>query len=227
MAQQLHHQPGRVAAGARAQRQGLFGRLHTGFHADQVADVLVHHLVHRHQKVNAAALAQVDARQAGLEALARRLDRQVGRQFLSQQGLVLKRIVLGTRLQKEIERVVDRHLHHQADRDPKLGGRFGEHQPCLVIGKRVLLPVHEVPGRLDLERVRNDFAAAMRRRSQPDHLWPQMDRPVVAVMGGVGQRGVDRHRGSRSSRWGQGRPPLENSQSNLGANEGTCGPRLH
>ena len=170
VAQQLHHQPGRVAAGARAQSQGFFRRLHTGLHADQIADVLVHHLVHRHQKVDAAALAQVDACQAGLEQVARRLSRQVGRQLLRQQGLVLKRVVVGAGLQKEIKRVVDRHLHHQSDRHLELGGRFGEHQPRLVVGKRVLLPIDEVAGRLDLERIRDDFAAAMWRRAQPNHL---------------------------------------------------------
>ena len=171
--------------------------MHTGFHADQVADVLVHHLVHRHQKVNAAALTQVDAGQAGLEALARRLSRQVGGQLLRQQGLILERVMVCAGLQKEVKRVVDRHLHHQVHRHFELAGRFGENQPSLVVGKRVLLPVDEVPGRLDLERVRDDFAAAMRRRAQPDHLWPKVNGLVVAVMGGVGQRGVDGHQGSR------------------------------
>jgi hypothetical protein len=43
VAQQLHQQPAGIAAGAAdALRQRLLGRLHAGFHADQVVDVSLH-----------------------------------------------------------------------------------------------------------------------------------------------------------------------------------------
>ncbi len=41
LAQDLHQQPGRVAAGAGAQRQRLLGLLHAGLHADHIADRLL------------------------------------------------------------------------------------------------------------------------------------------------------------------------------------------
>ena len=39
-AQRLHQQPGRIAAGARTQRQRLVRRLHAGLHADHIFDLL-------------------------------------------------------------------------------------------------------------------------------------------------------------------------------------------
>jgi hypothetical protein len=63
---------------------------------------------------------------------------------------VLEREVLGAGLEEEVERVVDRHLDHQVDRDLEFGGLLGEDQPRLVVGERVLLPVDEVVGGLDL-----------------------------------------------------------------------------
>ena len=72
-------------------------------------------------------------------------------------------------------------------------GFFREDQARLVVGKRVLLPVNKVGAGFDLERVRQDLAAAMRGRAQADHLRAEVDWPVVDVMGNVVQRGMDGH----------------------------------
>ena len=161
MAQQLHQQPGRIAAGTGTELERFVRRLHAGLHADQIADVLVHHLVDRHQKIDGAALAPVDAGQAGLDAFGQVLGGQVGCQFLLEQRFVVERIFLGAGLQKEVKRVVHRHLHHQIDRDLELARLLLKDQAALVVGKRILLPVDEVLRRFHLERIGNDLAAAM------------------------------------------------------------------
>ena len=58
------------------------------------------------------------------------------------------------RFEEEIERVVDRHLDDEVDRDLEFARLLGEDQPRLVVRERVLLPVDEVLGRLDPQRIR-------------------------------------------------------------------------
>src|SRR5436305_13384400 len=47
--------------------------------------------------------------------------------------------------------------------------------------------------RLDLERIGKDRRARVRRGSQPEGLWTQNDRAIVAVRGPVGQGYMERH----------------------------------
>ena len=65
MAEQLHHQPARIAARAGFERQRFLRRLHTRLHADQVADIALQHLVQVDQEVDGALLGQVDLLQVG------------------------------------------------------------------------------------------------------------------------------------------------------------------
>ncbi len=128
------------------------------------------------------------------KALKRGVDaplRQVGREIVLQLGGVVERIGFGLGLEEEVERVVDRHVGHQVDRDLELGRLLGKDQPRQVVGERVLLPVDEVLRRLDAQRIGQDRRAAMRRRPQPHHLRRQPDAAVVAVVRDVVQRDVD------------------------------------
>ena len=195
MAQQLHQQPARVAAGAAGLGQRLLGRLHARLHADQVADVALQALVQADQEVDGALLSALDALQVAAEGRRRRVLGQVGGEFFLQQRRVVEGEVLGLGLQEEVEGVEHRHLGDQVNADLEHAGRLGEHQPRLPVGERVLLPVDEVLRGFDLERIRNDLAAAVRRRPQTHDLRAQLDRAVVAVMGGVLQRSVNRHEG--------------------------------
>src|SRR5690606_2230120 len=62
-----------------------------------------------------------------------------------------------------------------------------------VVALRVLLPVDEVLARPDLQRIRKDARAAVRRRAQAHHLRAEVDRAVVAVMRDVLQCDMNRH----------------------------------
>ena len=161
------------------------------------------HPVDRHQEVDAAAFGPVDPPEAAREFWAQWLRGEVGREFLRQQGVVAERVFLRIRLQEEVERVVHRHVHDHIHRDLEFAGLLGEHQARLVVGKGVLLPIDEMPGRLHLQCIRDDLAAAMWRRAQAYDLRSEGYPAVVAVVGDVVQGGVDRHTGSRV---GAGRP---------------------
>ncbi|MNG09599.1 hypothetical protein D3C84_930220 [compost metagenome] len=52
VAQQLHQQPCRVAAGTGGVFEGVFRRLHAGFHANQVVNVFAQALVERDEEVH-------------------------------------------------------------------------------------------------------------------------------------------------------------------------------
>ena len=71
---------------------------------------------------------------------------------------------------------------------------LGKHEARQPVAVRVLLPVDEMLGRRDLERIARDPRAAMRRRPQPDRLRPERDRPVVGVAGDVMQADENRQK---------------------------------
>ena len=167
--------------------------MHTGLHADGVADVALQHLVQTHQKVDGALFGQVDFLQVSGHQRCDRLQCQVRRQFGGGFGFVLEGEVFSFGFQKEVERVVNRHFDNQIDRHLEFPNLLGEHQTRLVIGKGVLLPVHKMLGRFDFKRVGNDVAAAMRCGAQSNNLWSQLDQAVVGVVGDVAQCGVNRH----------------------------------
>ena len=92
--QQLHQQPSRVATRTTGFDQSFFGRLNTGFHANEVADVLLHALIQAHQKVDGALGLAIDVGQVGLKPR-RRSQRGINRQVRCQ--FVLNFVGVGQR----------------------------------------------------------------------------------------------------------------------------------
>ena len=193
VAEQLHQQPGRISARAAFQGQRFFGRLHTGFHADGVADVLVQALVDLHQKVDGALALAVHAGQVFFEQRRLGVFDQIRLQFFAHGVRILEGHFFGRGLQKKVKRVEHGHFGDHVHRDFEGGGLFGKNQSRLVVGKSVLLPVDEVLCRFDLEAVAQDAAAAVRRWAQADDLGAQLHRTVVGVVGDVVQGNVYRH----------------------------------
>jgi hypothetical protein len=191
VAQHRHHQPAGIAARAGGQRERLFRRLHARLHADQVADVALDALVQRHHEVHRGDRRARDAGDELGEPGRGRLDDAVRGQLGGQRLVVGERELLGAFLQEEVERVVDRHLGDQIDGDLELARHLREHQAREVVRERILLPVDEVVGGFDLQRVRQDRRAAVGRRAQADDLRAERDESVVLVVRDVVQCDVD------------------------------------
>ena len=89
-----------------------------------------------------------------------------------------------------------------------------------VVAVGVLLPVEEVVGRVDAQRVAADGGAAMRRRSQPDDVRRQGHAPVVGVARPVVDGDLDAH-GSDDAR--ARRPPIMRGGRPSGARNASPG----
>jgi hypothetical protein len=180
--QQLDQQPGGIAARPGEFGQRELGRLHAGLHADEVSDVAREFRVELDQPVDGAFALARDGAQVFLEPRLAAEHHEIRSEVAFVDTLVRERIGLRVRLEEEVERVEDRHLGDEVDLDAELVGLLLEHEPAEVVSFRILLPVDEVFGRRDLERVRKDARTAMRRRAQTDYLRPERNEPVVPIV---------------------------------------------
>ena len=195
VAQDLHQQPGAVAAGSRGQLQRLLGRLDAGLEADGVAGVLPQALVQGDQEVDGGRGLARHAVQPSGQQRPHGCGFEERLQILPQQRLVDEGDLLGGRLEEEVEGVEHRHLGDEVDLDRQLAGGLGEDEAGEIVAVRILLPVDEVLCRQDFQRIGEDAGPAVRRGTEPDDLRPEMDRPVVAVGGLVVERHVHDHDG--------------------------------
>ena len=151
-------------------------------------------LVELDQEVDRFAGIERDRAQEILEPRPDRLKLEIGRKLVAQIRRIGERKYLRIRIDEEVERVEHLHVGQEVDRYRELRGLFGKHEPRQPIAVRVLLPVHEMIGRRDGERIARNARAAMRSRPQSDHLRAKADRTAVSIAGGVMQTDQDRHR---------------------------------
>ena len=204
LAQDRDQQPREVAARADAGAQREVRRLHTVLHPQAVAEVGVDPPVEldqevdragarRHREVRTHACDQlagarpgavlVDGSQIRLEVIGQRLgiaepaDGQISAQssMKKSKGLITLRSAMSPTVMVSS------------------AGRIREDQPADEVAERVLLPVDEVVGRLDPQRVGLDRRPRVRRRAQPHDVRENLDRPVKGVAGAVLQRNFDGH----------------------------------
>ena len=194
--QQADQQPRGVAARPDAQVQRLVGVLHARLHAHAVGDVAVDRGVELGEERDRgdAVLGQVgQPLPPGGQVVAGVDGAQVRREVGRQRVLVGEREPLGVLLDEEVERV-DRHqVRDQSDGDVEGLHLLGEDQAGQPVAEGVLLPVHEVVGRLHVQAVGLDRRAAVRRRPQPHHVRCHRHRLGEVVGGAVLQRDLDRH----------------------------------
>ena len=67
--------------------------------------------------------------------------------------LVCEAEVLRPFLDEKIQRIDRRHVRNESDRDGQMVGSLGEHHAGEKVAEDVLLPVDEMLGRLDLQRI--------------------------------------------------------------------------
>ena len=174
-------------------RQRLLRRLNARLHADDVANLFLQIGVELDQKIDGRVGLARNVLQIGREQRARLLDLQIGREFRLQAVGILERECVGIWLDEEIERIDHGHLRREVDLDFQLGGLLRKDVARQPVALRVLLPVHEMVRRRDLERIAQDRRAGVRRRAQPNGLGAEIDRTVIFVMRDVMKCDVDRH----------------------------------
>ena len=145
------------------------------------------------EKVDGALALARDRAQVFLEQRLAAEHDEVRREVALLRSLVGERECLRVGLEEEVERIEHRHLGDQIDLDAQLARLLREHEPGEVVRLRVLLPVDEVLGRRDLQRIGQDARAAMRRGPQAHDLRPERHAPVVAVVRDVIERDVNGH----------------------------------
>jgi len=191
--QDLHEQPSAVAARARIRRERLLRRLHAGFHADQISDLMVQTLIKPDQEIDDIRPIARDRGEKGRQQGSRRFRIEKRGKFLGELRGIGERESLRERLDKKVERIDHRHVGDQVDGDDEFAGLFREYEAREPVSVWILQPVHEMLRRRHLERVARYAGAAMRRWPQPDHLRSKTDRAVVMVACGVVETDQYRH----------------------------------
>ena len=168
LAQYLHEQPTRVAAGTATSLQRVVGRLHARLHPHEVLDLELELLVETHQRVDGLfsrrnRLAKTFEPRGKPRSKRRNLEERD--QLLRERGCVAERIVLGVGLDEKVERIGHGHVRREVDDDVQRRGGFGEHKPRDPVPVRILLPIEEIFVRSDLQRIAENRRPAMRRRA--------------------------------------------------------------
>ena len=107
--------------------------------------------------------------------------------------LVREGVLFRVGLEKEVKRVEDGHFGHEIDCNAHLARLLRKGEARQEIGLRVLLPVDEVLGGLDPQRISEDACPAVRRRSQAHDLRTQCDESIVAIVRDMIECDMDRH----------------------------------
>ncbi|CAM5190161.1 hypothetical protein BTHI11S_02507 [Bosea thiooxidans] len=191
MTQGLNQEPAGVAAGAGAGLERVFRLLHARLQPDAIGDHPLQPRIEVDDEAHRALRLPRQFGEEGFEQRACRFHRQAGRELFAQLRRIGEGKGFGLRRDEEVERVDDRQLGDEIDLDAELADRLGKDEARQPVAGRVLLPVHEMLRGRDLQRVAFDPGPAVRRRPQPHGLGAERDRPVVAVMRDVVQRGDD------------------------------------
>ena len=119
---------------------------------------------------------------------------QVGLEVLGESLGVCEADLLGVLLDEEVERIDHLQVGDQADGDRQAAGAVRKNEPGKEIAEGILLPVDEVVGGLDGQRVSLDRRARVWRRAQPDDVRMHLHQPIERVAGAMLQRHFDAHR---------------------------------
>ena len=194
MPQDLDQQPCRVAARSGTRLQRPLGGLDARLHANDVPNLLLQLRVEIDQKTDRARRLARNPGEVGGKQRTGLRGRKIGRELGLEIVGIGERKTVGIGFDKKIERIDHGHLRREIDFDPELGGLFRKDEPREPVALRILLPVHEMIGGRDLERIAQDRRARVRRRSQANGLRAEIDRAIVFVVRDVMQCDEDRHR---------------------------------
>ena len=170
--QELHHQPGRIAARTGSAVERLFGCLNARLEANEIADAPLKPLREIDEGIDRAQSAErVEAVEVIVEKRRHRIRPTKRLKLVGLPVFVGEWEALDVGFEEEVERVVDRHLGDEIDFNSKLTDLFRKYEACEVVALGVLLPVDEVFRRRHTHRIGQDARSTMRRRPQPNALW--------------------------------------------------------
>ena len=173
MAQDLHQEPARVAAGAEGALERLFRALDARLHPDDVLDLVRQAPVEVDHEIDRPFRRPVDSVEKRLQprtrVLGRAVDDEVGPEILA----IVERPDFRALFNEEVERIVDRHVGDDVDLDLQFVDEFREDVARQPVAVGILLDVDEMLGGRDFQRMRDDAGAAVRRGSKPDDLRAQ------------------------------------------------------
>ena len=95
------------------------------------------------QEVDRDLRAPIDGLEIAREQRAWRLGFEIGAQLFLDDGIVGERPVLGFFGNEEVERIDDRHVGDEIDRDGEDIGFLGQYDARQKIAERILLPIDE------------------------------------------------------------------------------------
>jgi hypothetical protein len=118
---------------------------------------------------------------------------QIRRQLLIEFARIGEREILGRGVDEEVERIDHRHVGEEIHRHAEFRRRLGKYETREPVAVGILLPVHEMLGRRDLERIARNPGTAVRGGPQAHDLRAKDDRAVVAIARDVLEADQDRH----------------------------------
>ncbi len=196
VAQDLHQEPARIAAGAEGAPERLLRALHARLHADDILDLVRQATVEVDHEIDGALRRPVDSIEKRLQVRTRRLGRTVDDEVGPQILAIFERPDLSAFLDEEVERIIDRHVGDDVDLDLQFVDQLREDVARQPVAVGILLDVDEMLGGRDFQRMRDYARPALRRRPEPDDLRAQRDRPVVFIVRQVMDCGLNGHRGA-------------------------------
>jgi len=143
--------------------------------------------VERDQKRNRPSVPRRELLEVFRQQRAAGLGREIGGELDREFIRIGVRKFFGIGLDEKIEGIDDREFGRQIDLDLEFLDRLGKDIAREPVAVRILLPIDEVFGRRDLERIARHPGAAVGGGAQPDRLRPQRDRPIIGIAGDVMQ----------------------------------------
>ena len=178
---QLHQQPRRITARSGLLPQRLFTGLHSVLQPCHVADPVAYPSGQVSHERDGVLRIRWNLRQECFKSRPPRPKVAIRLEIMRQLRRILKRKGLESRIQKERKWIDGAHVRHQRHVHHQLGGLARKDHPRQVIAKRVELPVQDVVGRSQLQRIAGNGCLAVRRRTKLDDLRTERDCPFVAI----------------------------------------------
>src|SRR5271168_244290 len=193
MPENLHQQPGRIAARPGACLQRLLAGLDARIQSLHIVDFPSDFPIQVHQEADRSSWLARKLLQKGPEKWICRLGHEIRLKILSQFGIIGEWVSFSAWFQKEIERIEWHQIGDQIHLNRKLVGFIQKENACEMVVVGVELPVENVRTGSNSERVVKDRRSTMRGGTQSYELRTNRDRLVVAVLCPVIQCNLDAH----------------------------------